>query len=134
MEPKLNERHKLFVEEYLSNGLNGTQAYMKVYGTKENTANVNSSKLLSNANIKAAIENAQKVTCEKLNITKESLLLDLIKIKDLCVDDKRYVHNAIKAVETMSKMLGYFAPTETNTTLSTNFKLADLIKFKDEKQ
>ena len=55
---KLNERHKAFADEYLKNGMNGTQAYLSVYKsvTKESTAKVCASKLLTNVNLKAYID------------------------------------------------------------------------------
>lgn len=55
--PKLSAKHEAFCWEYIRTCGNGTQAYMRVYpGVKESTAQVNSSKLLSNAKIKARIE------------------------------------------------------------------------------
>ena len=44
---KLNSKQKNFCNEYIKNGANGTQAYLKAYKTKsEETATVNASRLL----------------------------------------------------------------------------------------
>ena len=52
-EEKMNNKQITFCQEYVKNGLNGTQAYLKAYKTckKEDTAKVNASRLLTNANI-----------------------------------------------------------------------------------
>lgn len=73
---KISEKHRLFVEEYLNNGLNGTQAYLTVYKSvkKEETARVNASRLLTNANVKALLEEKQAKTIKKLEITREDIL------------------------------------------------------------
>lgn len=66
----------MFVEEYLNNGLNGTKAYLSVYKnvTKEETARVNASRLLTNANVKALLEEKQAKTIKKLEITREDIV------------------------------------------------------------
>jgi hypothetical protein len=47
----LEQRHKDYIDEYLLNGHNGTNAYLKVYKCSLSTAQTNSSKLLANAKI-----------------------------------------------------------------------------------
>lgn len=73
---KISERHKMFVEEYLSNGLNGTQAYLTVYKNVKNvkTAEAAASRLLSNDKVKALLEERQAKTIKKLEITREDIL------------------------------------------------------------
>lgn len=48
----LNLSQQLFVEEYI-NCLNGTQAYMKIFGCKYDTARTNASILLAKPNVQA---------------------------------------------------------------------------------
>lgn len=57
----LSNNQKLFCQKYLELGMNGTQAYMSVYKTckKEETAKVNASRLLTNANVKDYINELQ---------------------------------------------------------------------------
>lgn len=60
---KLSESHKLFVVSYVENCFNGTQAYIRAYPkVKEVTARVNASRLLTNANVKIAVEELLKQT------------------------------------------------------------------------
>jgi phage terminase small subunit len=71
---KLNSRHLAFIDEYIVNGLNGTQAYLKVYRCKMQTALANSAKLLGNANIKEELNKRLTSSAEKMGITRERLL------------------------------------------------------------
>lgn len=82
---KINEKHKLFVEEYLNNGLNGTQAYLAVYKnvTKEETARANASRLLAKANVKALLEEKQAKTIKKMEMTREGIIKKAIQITEL---------------------------------------------------
>ena len=61
-EEKMNNKQITFCQEYVKNGLNGTQAYLKAYKTckKEDTAKVNASRLLTNANIQNYIQELQE--------------------------------------------------------------------------
>lgn len=113
----MNKRHQQFIEEYMANGMNGTQAYLSTYpNVTEETANVNSSRLLSNAKIKAEIERLQAETSNKLQITKESLLKHLNDILESTKNDPKNKHNAIKSIEVLNKMLGFNEPNKTDIT------------------
>jgi phage terminase small subunit len=127
-----NKRHKQFVEEYMSNGMNATQAYLSTYPkVTEKTASANGSRLLVNAKIKAEIERLQAKTSKSLNITKESLIKDLIEIKELCKTNPRAIHNSIKAVEVINKMLGFNEPDKVENKI-TGINIKDLVSFDDE--
>ena len=127
-----NKRHIQFIEHYMSNGMNATQAYLSTYpNVTEETANVNGCRLLSNANIKARIEELQAETSKSLQITKESLINDLITIKQLCLDNPRGVHNSIKAIEVIKKMLGFNEPDKVENKI-TNINLKDLVSFDED--
>lgn len=55
-ETKLTEKQLAFIDFYLET-LNGREAYKRAYGTKNNnTADVNASKLLSNAKVKKIVD------------------------------------------------------------------------------
>lgn len=58
---ELNNNQIIFCQEYVDNGLNGTQAYLKAYKTckSEDTAKVNASRLLTKANIQEYIRELQ---------------------------------------------------------------------------
>lgn len=104
----MNNRHQQFCDEYLNNGLNATKAYLSVYKTvTEETAKVNGCKLLTKTNIKEYIDIKREETSKTLNITKESLIQDLIDIKNANKIDRPVV--ATKAIEVINKMQGYNA-------------------------
>lgn len=74
--PKLSDKHTKFVQEYLKDP-NGTRAYLKVYKCSQNVAVVNSSRLLTHANIRDAIAIGRKKLAEQANIDALDVLLDL---------------------------------------------------------
>jgi phage terminase small subunit len=112
----LSAKHKAFCDEYLSNGLNATQAYKSVYKVSDSVAGPSGDRLLKNAKIKSYIQEQQETTSQRLNITKEQLLLDLqdIKNRNMGVRDSL----SIKAIEVMNKMSGFDAPIKQDITIS----------------
>lgn len=78
---QLSERQKRFCEEYIID-LNGTKAYMRAgYKPKNNNVScVQSSKLLSNANITAYIHELRTKQQEITGITANKVLTELAKI------------------------------------------------------
>jgi len=112
----LSAKHKLFCDEYLSNCLNATQAYKSVYKVSDTVAGPSGDRLLKNAKIKDYIQEQQETTSQRLNITKEQLLLDLqdIKNRNMGVRDSL----SIKAIEVMNKMSGFDAPIKQDITIS----------------
>ena len=105
----LSAKHKAFCDEYLSNGLNATQAYKSVYKTTDKVAEASSSRLLLNVKVKDYLQEEGQKTAERLQITKEELLNDLVDIKN----NNKGVRDvtAMKAIELISKMSGFDAPT-----------------------
>ena len=96
----MNKRHKLFADTYLSNGFNGTQAYLTVYPKASyDTARVNSQKLLLNTAIKEYIE--QQIS--QLVMGKNEFLVTLSKRARNEVDKEQ-----MKALELIGKTLGAF--------------------------
>ena len=104
---KLTAKQERFVQEYLIS-LNATDAAIKA-GYSEKTAYSIGNENLSKPEIKAAIALSQAKTEETLLITKESLIEDLIAIKELNRFSERTSHVAIKAIEVINKMQGYNA-------------------------
>lgn len=102
---KLTDKQLLFIQEYMID-LNATQAAIRS-GYSEKTAQRIGSENLSKPLIKAEIERLQAETSNKLQVTKEALINDLLTIKDLCLTNPRVTHNSIKAIEVISKMLGF---------------------------
>lgn len=78
----LSNNQKLFCQEYLKLGMNGTQAYLNVYKSvkKEATARTNASRLLTNANIQEYVKELQEKVEEKAIVSIEDIVKELYKI------------------------------------------------------
>ena len=77
----ITEKQKRFADEWLID-LNGTRAYKAAYPSvkKDETARVNASRLLTNANVKAYIQERQKEREKRTEITQDSVLHELALI------------------------------------------------------
>jgi phage terminase small subunit len=76
----LNERQKRFVDEYLID-LNAAAAYRRAgYAARGNAAEVNASRLLRHAQVRAAIEERQRVRLQSTQITAERVLQEIARI------------------------------------------------------
>jgi len=119
----LSAKHKAFCDEYLANGMNATQAYKSVYKVSDSVAGPSGDRLLKNAKIESYLREQQETTANRLNITKERLLLDLedIKNRNMGVRDSL----SIKAIEVMNKMSGFDAPIKQDITISEQPLLPD---------
>ena len=111
----INDRHKAFIDEYVKNGFNGTQAYLSVYpNSSEEAAAVSASELLRNPKVKEYLKKVQQTIREKDLISKGEILEKLIHIlNDSSANPKLYNH-AIKSSEVLSKMLGFNEPDQLN--------------------
>lgn len=105
---ELTPKQKSFCEHYLANGMNATQA-CKDAGYSVKSAMEQGYQLLQNTSVQAFLATKKEKTATKLEITKESLIGDLLAIKAMCMADTRSMNNSIKAIETINKMLGYNA-------------------------
>lgn len=78
---RLTEKQKRFVDEYLID-LNASGAYKAAYPnvTKDETARVNGSRLLTNANVKGYLAERQKALQERIEITQDKVIQELAKI------------------------------------------------------
>ena len=126
-EEKLNNNQITFCQEYVNNGLNGMQAYLKAYKTckREDTAKVNASRLLTNANIQNYIKALQeKIEDETIMTAKERMkwlsevIKDIqreeikVKLPDgsdeiLCMKNAD-LNTKLKAIDTLNKMTGEY--------------------------
>jgi phage terminase small subunit len=119
----LSVKHKAFCDEYLANGMNALRAYATVYKVSDSVAGPSGDRLLKNVKVKDYIQEQQEITSQRLNITKEQLLLDLqdIKNRNMGVRDSL----SIKAIEVMNKMSGFDAPIKQEITISEQPLLPD---------
>lgn len=126
---ELTNKQKRFIEEYMID-LNAKQAAVRA-GYSEKTATEQGSRLLTNVNVKAEVERLQAETTERLNINKESLIQDLLTIKDLYLYNSKATHNSIRAIEVINKMLGYNEPDKVENKI-TGINIKDLVSFEED--
>lgn len=119
---KLNPRHKAFADEYLANGMNAKQAYLSVYRNvkKSTTAEANGSRLLSNAKVKAYIDEMRDKTAKKHSIDRDWIVNEYMQIIE---SSKTEGHDGAgnlkdrtswnKSLAQLAKLLGLDAPEKT---------------------
>jgi len=104
----MNENRQIFVNTYLTNGYNATQAYKTAYPNCKTGHQQSSSKLLLNPVIKKAIDKAKTELAEWLKGGRElvdKLFEDQYKASVRAKDRG----NAIRCVENKAKNVGYYA-------------------------
>ena len=123
----MTDAQKRFCDEYLID-LNATRAYKVAYSSckKDETANVNGSKLLRNTKVKEYIMNKQKEREERTQVTQDMVIKELAKIAFLDIS-KLYnesgglknIHDidsdtvrAISSLETFEEFEGFGADRE----------------------
>jgi phage terminase small subunit len=112
----LSAKHKAFCDEYLSNGLNQVQAYKSVYKCSDKAAQSNATRVMENEGVRQYLQEQQEKTAERLEITKEGLLQDLIQIKENNIETRPAT--AMKAIEIINKMSGFDAPIKQDITIT----------------
>lgn len=104
----LTAKQLKFIEEYLID-LNGKQAAIRT-GYSPKTAEVQASRLLSNAKVSEEIAKRQAVTSAKSELTKEAKLDRLEQVIQKFLLDGIGTANALRAIELHNKMLGHNEP------------------------
>jgi len=101
---RLTPRRAQFIAEYLTNGMNGTQAVLKVYRCTYNAAKVTASRMLSNANVRSEIERLTQANhltaAEALAVIKDALVAT-------DVGGCPVWNTRLKGAEATLKLLGY---------------------------
>lgn len=103
----LTQKQKLFADYYISNGGNGSEAYKKAYTTckKDETARVNASKLLTNANV-------LQYVAERNEELSSSRIADMKEVKEFWTESMRdteaELKDRLKASEFIAKSNGAF--------------------------
>jgi phage terminase small subunit len=105
MRPKLTPKQKRFCQEYIID-FNGTQAAIRA-GYSKKTASELAYEYLRKPHIQAAIQESCKKIEEKTGITIQEVVNDLVRLKDLCLDqDKIDSSGANAALKTLLQHLG----------------------------
>jgi phage terminase small subunit len=97
----LSEKHEVFAREYCVD-LNATKAAIRA-GYSENTAKQQGSRLLTNADIRARIDELQGKRAEKLSLDAEWVLEKLVEVTQMSMQSKpveKWDYNERKLVET----------------------------------
>lgn len=87
LEKKLTPKQRKFCEYYIEFGGNASKA-AKAAGYSKKTARQQGSRLLTNVDIAAYTRILQKLLIKSSGLSKESLLLDLVEIKNRCLEAK----------------------------------------------
>lgn len=113
---KLTLKQEKFVQEYLSNGGNATQAYKIAYDSNnmtDKTINENASRMLSNSKIKARLNEYQEETKNRVLYTAEQSFKKLDEILSLALcpdgeDGRLNLQAALKAEELKGRLVGLY--------------------------
>ena len=104
--PKTNEpsaKAKLFLEEYVANGFNGTQAYLTIYvNASESTAKARSSELLKDEKCVKYLRDY----IDSLNVHRATPSAVINGICDIAFDMTNPPELRLKALSQLSKILG----------------------------
>ena len=120
--PVLTNSQRRFCEEYVNNGKNGTQAYLRAYKSckKEETAKAAASRLLTYVNVQEYIKELQDELKKKAIMSAEERMIWLSKvvngdIKHTSYDgngnsyeNEAYISDKMKAIDIMNKMDGEY--------------------------
>lgn len=111
----MTDKDKQFCDIYLSNNFNATDAYRQLHPkASERTCIVNGGKKLTNTDIKVYIQSRQMELSKRQLLSREQLIHIL---EDIALNGSRD-SDKVKAIETINKMCGYNAPTETNINMN----------------
>lgn len=105
---KLTLKHKLCIQEWLDNGMNGTEAYMAFYpNCQRSTANNNFNQLKKTAMAQEYISEIVERQMRKTGITKDFILEEILElIKKAKSDDDR--SSLLKALDMINKISGNY--------------------------
>ena len=112
---KLTPKQELFAQTYVKTG-NASEAYRTAYDTsktKPDVINVKASELLASGNVLVRVKELQNKLEKKHDISKDKIIARLQEIiykqEELGVD-KIDLPAMNKAIDTLNKMQGYYAP------------------------
>lgn len=112
----LTEKQERFCQEYIKSGV-ASQAYRIAYPKskkwKDESVNVNASKTMANTNIMQRVKELQEKVESKHDISKDKImarLQQLVYEQEVIGADKLDLNVMIKALDTLNKMMGYYAP------------------------
>lgn len=124
----LTEKQSFFIEKYIVNNFNATQAYLEVYSsTNPLNAAASAARVLAIPKVQEYLNKRKADMAFEVNIKKADLLAHLVEIHKLCMDEADY-RTAIQAIAQISKMLGYDAPVISKVELEDKRKLSESVQ------
>jgi len=126
----INKKQELFLQEYLSNGMNGSKAYQTIYKCKSSVARNNASQLLAKPHIKELVEKEKNKLMEKYEIKKENIIDELNWVIENAKEEKAdsgFTDRSaiLKAIDILNRMSGNYAPIKTEGNVNLNVSLTD---------
>ena len=131
----LRSKKQLFIDTYLKNGGNATQAYKVVYpNAKTSTCRSNSSKWMNDPQIKKAISKAKYKASMRSQITVESQLkrLDAIISTSEGSDEAKDKSVAITAIKEQNTLLGLYEINHFNNLNPESIDMYDLHRLSED--
>ena len=129
---KLTKKQAVFIEEFLSNGRNATQAYRRAFGDVGSDKNIRSSasRLLKKPNVTAALVNAQKqrlkTTERKADVTRDFLISQYLEVLEMA-KDKGQLSTARSTLDSLGHLAGLWTDKrEINTNINVDHTLQQL--------
>ena len=101
----INHKQQAFIDEYMINGHNATKAYKKTYPSCNGGWDRLAARLMCNDVVKAEIKRRMAKTSKKLEITRESQLKDLERVKTKAEDTGK-LQVVVRAIGEQNEMLG----------------------------
>ena len=103
----LNKRQEEFINQYLANGYNATQAYLEAYGCSYETAQRSAYRVYNHPEVNAEIKRRQQEHYSMLNISAERIAEELAAMAFAAKGDKDYSGSVkLKALDLLQKQLG----------------------------
>jgi len=102
---QMTPKQLLFVNEYLVD-FNASRAAVMA-GFSPHTAKVQGSRLLTNVNVKALVMQRQNEASQRLQVTRDAVVLALMAVAEKACEDKQPMV-IIAAMKEVSKMLGFY--------------------------
>jgi hypothetical protein len=127
----MTKNHKLFIDNWLTNGENEVKAYQEVYKNRKlenhnqkDSIRVQAKAILSTVEAQEYIKSIRQITTNKLILTRQKQLQDLEDLKiELQKEMKKshfginpFVANFVKIVEVQNKMSGFNEPDKIDLT------------------
>jgi phage terminase small subunit len=122
-ERELTQKQEKFCHYFVECG-NASKAYRRAFSAanmKPETVNVKASELFNNGKVTVRVKELQGELQSKSNITKERVIDELAKIGFADIDN---LHAKIKALESISRMLGFNEPAKIE---STGISITDVV-------